>query len=172
MSMVQFTSGGGSGSGERGPEGPAGKEGPEGKAGTNGTNGTNGAVGERGPEGVVGPKGTTGEKGLTGEKGEKGATGVGAEPGVPEAEKTVANLETITVTEPTTVYLSVQYKLEVINPTLSVTVDGKTVFKGVLKDPNTVEAVAFLTIHVKAGGKYVVSAGTGVEKITAVHQAF
>lgn len=94
------------------------------------------------------------------------------EVGVPGEEKTITNLETQTVpAEPTTVYLTLSYKLETGNPTMSVTVDGKIIFKGSPKYPGTVQLVLPFTFRVKASGKWIVSAGTGIEKITAVYQS-
>lgn len=95
----------------------------------------------------------------------------GNEVGTPGEEKTITNLETNTVpAEATIVYLALQYKLETGNPTITVSVDGKTIFKVAPKYPGTVVLVLPFTFHVKASGKWVVSAGTGIEKITAVYQ--
>lgn len=94
-----------------------------------------------------------------------------AEPGVPGEEKPITSLETNTVpAEPTMVYLSLQYKLEASNPTYTLTVDGKTVYKGTLKGPTTVQFAIPMAFLVKASGKWIINSGANVEKITAVYQ--
>jgi hypothetical protein len=158
-----FSFGGSGGGGERGPAGPEGPEGKEGKQGIQGI------------EGKEGPKGTTGapgEKGLTGATGPEGKEGKAPEPGAPGEEQTITSLATNTVpAEPTMVYLSLQYKLEATNPTYTLTVDGKTVYKGTLKGPTTVQFALPMTFLVKASGKWIINSGANIEKITAVYQA-